>query len=171
MEMERSRPAGGVAIVRVHKPWSHPRVEATEAIVLRVESQGVKRPEAHAGVGQGRPMRSFTVGDREGMEAHLARERRVLVCFSGESCPYSSRFEPRFAQRAVPGWSLAVRRIEHGGRGPHAEAAGIVTTPTVVAYGDGQELARLEARLLIGITGAAYDRWLEALSRLAPNEL
>lgn len=108
-------------------------------------------------------MNRFDVADDAGQRALLARDARVLVCYRGEGCPYSARFEPRFVARAVPGWTLALRRIEHGGRGPHAEAAGIGTTPTVIAYADGIERDRLEARLLVGITERAYERWVAAL--------
>src|SRR5947209_1004997 len=94
----------------------------------------------------------FALDEAEDFRAFLKETPRALVLMRGDACPYSAAFEPVFAQARPPaGWSACIRIVEEGGRGPVAEALGVERTPTVVALADGREVARLEAKLLVGI--------------------
>lgn len=100
----------------------------------------------------------FALEDEEGYQGWLRGRPRAVVLLAGQSCPYSATFR-RVFDEIDPGCPRAVRIVEHGGRGPAGERLGVQTTPTVVACLDGRE-ARLEGRLLLGITRKRYREWL-----------
>lgn len=106
----------------------------------------------------------FDLADDDGFRARVASAPRLVVLMRGDGCPYSARFEKHFLDvPAPPGWGRAIRAVEEGGRGPVAEALGVVATPTVVAFERGRERARLEATLLLGLSRNAYEEWLAEL--------
>ena len=106
----------------------------------------------------------FELDEEDAFRALLKEHPRVVALLRGRGCPYSAAFEPAFSQVAPPeGWTACVRLVEEGGRGPVAEALRVDVTPTVVAFADGREVARLPGKLLLGITRGAYARWLRTL--------
>lgn len=109
-------------------------------------------------------LRRFGLDDVAAFDAWLAETPRAVVLMRGVGCPYSERFETAFARETPPvGWALAVREVEEGGWGPVADRHGIELTPTLVAFVEAHEVGRLEAKLLLGISVAAYRRWVRAL--------
>jgi hypothetical protein len=105
----------------------------------------------------------FALADEEGYRAFLAKRPRVVVLFRGLGCPYSSYFERVYASMPDPlGWARVIRDVEHAGAGVHGRAHAITVTPTVAAFRDGGEAARLEAKEYLGITRMAYARWVKS---------
>jgi hypothetical protein len=111
------------------------------------------------------PLTRFELGDEAGFRAFLAKEPRTVVLLRGHGCPYSATFEPVFTQATVPpGWAKCLRIVEEGGRGPVGDALGVQVTPTVIAFVEEKEAARLDGKLFLGITRTNYARWLKALA-------
>lgn len=110
-------------------------------------------------------VRRFTKDDEEGFRSFLRASPRAVVMYRGVPCPFSRAFEDEFAEFAeqTASWSFAVREVEHGGDGPVGESLGVEVTPTVGAFHDGNEVARLEAKTAIGITKKRFATWLEEL--------
>jgi hypothetical protein len=106
----------------------------------------------------------FDLDDAAGLRAFLDKAERALALMRGVGCVYSTAFEPAFVEiEPPPGWLRCVRLVEEGGRGPVADAHGVDITPTVVAFADGREVARLDGKLLLGIPRTKYKRWLATL--------
>lgn len=96
----------------------------------------------------------------------LAPLGRVVVLYRGVGCPYSATFEKVFHEIAPPkGWTRLIREVEEGAHGPVGERHGVDITPTVAAFEDAREVARLEGKLLLGITRGQYAKWLKGLGR------
>lgn len=104
----------------------------------------------------------IALDDTTGLAAFLAAHPRAIVLFRGQGCPYSATFEPVFV--ALTPEPAVVRLVEEGGRGPVAAALGVDITPTVARFDRGREVARLNGRLLLGITRTGYGRWLKQSS-------
>lgn len=104
----------------------------------------------------------FALDDEEGFLRWRAAHPRALVLYRGDGCPYSATFEKVFLEEPVDGWARAIRLVEEGGHGPVAEALRVDITPTVDAFFDGRE-ARLEGKLLLGITRGRFRQWARGL--------
>lgn len=102
------------------------------------------------------------LGD-DGHDAFVAANPRALVLYRGVGCPYSRTFERVFGETEVAGWARLVQEVEEGGEGPVGDRHRVELTPTVAAFVDGRESARLEAKLLLGITRQQYARWVRGL--------
>lgn len=106
----------------------------------------------------------FGLHEERRFRAFLAASPRSVVLLRGYGCPYSATFERVFLEEAPPeGWTLAIREVEEGGRGPVATALKVDVTPTVAAFTREAEAARLPGKLLLGITRQHYRRWLRGL--------
>lgn len=109
-------------------------------------------------------LQRFALDEEKRFRRALRENGRTIVLWRGEHCPYSALFEPRFTSlEAPPGWSPAIRMVEHGGRGPVGEAHHIDVTPTVIAYLGERETARIEAVTAIGLLAGRFDPWFDAL--------
>ena len=109
---------------------------------------------------------SFAAEDAAPFQAFLDSHPHVLALFAGTRCPYSATLRPHFegaAARETPaGRAFAVRALDET-KDAGWDERGVRVTPTVVAYAWGSEVARLEGRLLLGITRQALGRWLRTL--------
>lgn len=108
-------------------------------------------------------MRTFPLDDEAGFQRWLREHPRALVLWRGEECRYTEEFEPS-VRRLDPGaWALAARWVEHGGEGPVGDRYRLEVTPTIVAYRTAAEVARLEAKVGVGLDGREAQRWMSAL--------
>lgn len=112
-----------------------------------------------------RNLARYSLDDEAGFQAFLQREPCVVVLFRGRQCPYSARLEGPFeeAARGDEGWSFAIRQCRSGDAGDVNQRYGIRVTPTLVAFQDGKEVARLEAKMLVGITKQRMQDWIDGL--------
>lgn len=109
---------------------------------------------------------TFAAEDAARFQAFLGATPRVLVLFRGTRCPYSATLRPHFekaAEAGLPGWAFAVRDLPETGADDAWDAHGIEVTPTVVAFETGRETSRLAGKALLGVTRAAFQRWLKTL--------
>lgn len=108
-------------------------------------------------------MERFTLDERARYQSWLATTPHAVVLFRGLGCPYSSYFERVYlSMPEPPGWTRAIREVEHGGDGEEGRAHGVTITPTVAAFREGVETSRLEAKDYLGITRMAYARWVKS---------
>lgn len=107
----------------------------------------------------------FSIDDEAAFSAHLEREPRTVVVFRGRQCPHSAKFEPAFqeAGKADEAWSFVIRECRSGGKGEVGDRYDIDITPTVVAFRDGKEWRRLEAKDGVGLPAHRFQEWLDGL--------
>lgn len=93
----------------------------------------------------------------------IDRGTPVLVLFYADWCPYCQEFLPRFRkQRHRLPVSPAAANLSHP-EDPRWERYDVETIPTLVAYRDGEEIARIEAEPGEGLEQDAFVEGLEAL--------
>lgn len=99
----------------------------------------------------------------------LNRAGTYVVCFGAEWCPITRRFIPRFQsiQGRIRG-TLAIADITSL-ESTLWETFHIRITPSILAFRDGETIARLDGKRFLGVSGSALARLEVALSGPSPT--
>jgi len=106
----------------------------------------------------------FRLDQEKEFRAWLDASPRAVVLWRGVGCDFSARFQPHYARLDGERYSLGQRWVEYGAEGPVGDRYQLNLTPTLVAYRDGIEAARLEAAAGIGIRPEGALSWIRALA-------
>ena len=81
---------------------------------------------------------------------------RTLVLFYASWCPYCSNFKPSFESAAIGGVRKIGAMIDED-ENPLWDRYGIQAVPTMIAFENGREVARRDAKKHIGLTKADLE--------------
>jgi thioredoxin-like negative regulator of GroEL len=85
------------------------------------------------------------------VQARIQSTPRLLVLFEADWCGYSAMFRPEFEAYAATGSVPAVIADFTHAPDPEWDAFHVATVPTVILYEDGEEIARINGRAIVGI--------------------
>lgn len=101
--------------------------------------------------------------DEDALEAALSRGESMIVAFYADWCGFSRAFMPIFVERAPELDPPAAAANISAESDPRWKTHDVQTVPTLVAFEDGEEVARVDGRPGQGLDEADIDRLLEEL--------
>ena len=102
------------------------------------------------------------VTDKEDIEKHLKRSKRVIVLFYASWCPFCNRFLSTFRKDyAKHRFNLALQVKVDDYDNPLWEEYSIEAVPTVILFEEGKICRRLNGRFGYGINARQFEEWLE----------
>jgi hypothetical protein len=114
------------------------------------------------------PPAEFAPHEADRLRARLEREGRILVLLRSTVCPYGAAFRPAFFELAAARGIRATDLLVGERDDAQWSAWAMRISPTVMLVEEGRETARLEGKLLLGITRQRYARWLSSTASPAP---
>lgn len=101
--------------------------------------------------------------DEDALQGLLDRGEDAIVMFYADWCGYSRAFTPTFEDRADDLPLPAAAANISSEQDPRWSTRKINTVPTLVAYEDGEEVARVDGRPGVGLKAEDLDRLVEKL--------
>lgn len=115
------------------------------------------------------PAAQYAPHEAAALRERLRMEERIVVLLRSTVCPYGAAFRPVFFELAAARGLAATDLLVEEREPAQWDAWGMRISPTVLRFEAGREVARLEGRLLLGITRKQFARWLKELE-VKPGE-
>jgi len=103
------------------------------------------------------------VEDKQGLDAELKKNKKVLVLFHASWCSFCRRFVPVFDESTTNFGGDVMRVLLDDYGNPLWDDYSIGAVPTVILFEEGKVYRRLDGRLSMGLSEKQFKTWIDKL--------